>query len=90
MKRPLRIPAVIAFTVVAGTAALGGVASLAAGCGHGESPTDGQLSDGTPFPDGGCALFCIPDPTSDAGVCPDPPPCADDNGMCPAGCTPIG
>lgn len=86
MKR-LQIPAAIAFTVVAGTAS---VAALAVGCGHGESPTDGQVSDGVQFPDGGCALFCIPDTETDAGVCPEPAPCADDMGNCPAGCRPVG
>ncbi len=90
MKRALRIPAAIAFTVVAGTATTVGLSSLTAGCGHGESPTDGQISDGTvPFPDGTCALFCIPDGT-DAGTCPNPAPCADEMGNCPAGCRPIG
>lgn len=84
----LRIPAAIAFTVVASTAAITGI--VATGCERGTSPTDGSVSDGTPFPDGGCALFCIPDPNSDAGVCPDPAPCADDLGNCPAGCRPVG
>lgn len=85
----LRIPAAIAFTVIAGTATVAGLTSLVA-CGHGESPTDGSVSDGTPFPDGGCAVFCIPDTESDAGVCPEPAPCADDMGNCPAGCRPVG
>lgn len=86
----LRIPAAIAFTVITGTATIAGVASLVGACGHGESPTDGAISDGTPFPDGGCAVFCIPDLESDAGVCPEPAPCADDLGNCPAGCRPVG
>ncbi len=79
----LRIPAAIAFTVIAGTATVAGITSLVA-CGHGESPTDGSVSDG------GCAVFCIPDTESDAGVCPEPAPCADDLGNCPAGCRPVG
>ncbi len=85
----LRIPAAIAFTVIAGTATVAGITSLVA-CGPGESPTDGSVSDGTPFSDGGCAVFCIPGPDSDAGVCPEPPPCGDDLGNCPAGCRPVG
>lgn len=86
----LRIPAAIAFTVVAGTATVAGITSSLIACGHGESPTDGSVTDGTPFPDGGCAVFCIPDPESDAGVCPEPAPCADEMGNCPAGCRPVG
>jgi hypothetical protein len=86
VKRALRIPCAIAFTVVTGTA---GVTALVGACGGGESPTDGQVSDGVMFPDGGCALFCIPDGT-DAGVCPDPVECADEMGNCPAGCRPVG
>lgn len=83
----LRIPAAIAFTVMAGTATVAGVF---AGCERGSSPTDGSVTDGTLFPDGGCAVFCIPDPTSDAGVCPEPAPCGDEMGACPAGCRPVG
>jgi len=86
--RKLRIPCAIAFTVVTTTASVGGVMSA---CGHGSSPpppSDGAIADGN---DGGlCELFCIPDDTTDAGTCPDPPPCADPEGNCPAGCRPIG
>lgn len=88
MKRVLRVPAAIAFTLVAGTT--GAAITALPACGHGESPTDGQLADGIPVPDdGSCSLFCIPDGT-DAGVCPNPAPCADEMGNCPAGCTPVG
>jgi len=82
-KRVLRIPAAIAFTVVAGTA---GVTTAITACGHGESPpNDGAISDGTT--DGSqCELFCIPDGT-DAGVCNT---CADTMGNCPVGCRPVG
>jgi hypothetical protein len=91
MKRSLRVPAALAFTVLTGTAAIAGIAAALPACGHGESPTDGQMSDGTPIPeDGGCAIFCIPDPESDAGMCPENPPCGDENGNCPAGCRPVG
>jgi hypothetical protein len=90
MKRALRIPCAIAFTVVAGAAATTSLVSLASGCGGGQSPTDGQVSDGFTPGDGGCALFCIPDTESDAGMCPEPVMCADEMGNCPPGCRPVG
>ena len=90
MKRVLRVPAAIAFTVVAGTAATAAVITALPACEHGRSPTDGQLADTPEILDGGCEVFCIPDPDSDAGVCPEPAFCADTFGNCPAGCRPVG
>ncbi len=77
MKRRLKVPTAIAFTVVLSGAAVVGIAGLAGvtGCSDDE----------------GCErAACIEDGT-DAGVCPsDPVVCADDTGACPAGCRPIG
>jgi hypothetical protein len=85
--RRLRIPCAIAFTVVA-TAS--GASMLGSACGGGQSPPDGQLADGLIPTDGLCSVFCIPDDQSDAGMCPNPAPCADEMGNCPAGCRPVG
>ncbi len=84
--RRLRIPSAIAFTIVASTAAIGGLMSA---CEGSPEPPPDALADGN-TDSNLCEIFCIPDSTSDAGVCPDPPPCADSDGNCPAGCTPVG
>jgi hypothetical protein len=76
----LRIPTVLAVTLLSG-----GVAAAVVACEGGSSPADAP-----PMSDGGCALYCIPDGT-DAGVCPENPlQCATPEGNCPAGCTPVG
>jgi hypothetical protein len=83
MKR-LRIPQVLAFTVLAASS----IAGIAIACGGGQSPPTeaGPVID---VIESTCDAFCIPDGT-DAGVCPEPAFCADGAGNCPAGCTPVG
>jgi hypothetical protein len=80
MRVPLRIPTVLAVTLLASA----GVA-IPLACGHGHAPADAPMAS-----DGECPAFCIPDGT-DAGVCPtDPVQCIDPSGNCPAGCRPVG
>jgi hypothetical protein len=78
--RGLRIPSALAVTVLAGGAALAGLTGTSGACGGGESPPIDAAMDSN-----GCAIFCLPeDETTECPVC------ADLEGMCPAGCTPIG
>ncbi len=59
---------------------------VAVACDSGKSPPKDAVAD-----TGGCSVFCIPDTTSDAGVCPENPPCAEPPDFtCPAGCRPVG
>lgn len=80
MRKRLRVPLTLAFAITGTTAAVSAAAGLlVTSCDATEPPKDGSVS---------CMLFCIPDGT-DAGVCPEPAPCAD-AGNCPSGCTPVG
>ena len=78
MKRPLRVPAVLACVVIGGLTAVG----LTSSCGHG-APVDASVADGSGSE---CAQFCIPDGTDAGTVCDT---CAD-AGNCPSGCQPVG
>jgi hypothetical protein len=73
---PLRVPAVLAFTVVGGAAVLGAVA--AAGCGNGTPPADAIA----------CSVICVPQ-GSGSNACT-PAVCATgaNHDVCPAGCVP--
>jgi hypothetical protein len=63
------------------------VFTVIAACDGGKSPPKDAIADGS----GGCSVFCIPDPTSDAGTCPQNPPCAQPPDFtCPPGCRPVG
>jgi hypothetical protein len=80
VKRPLRIPAVLACVVIGGVTALGLVDTS---CGGDRPPIDASVADGS---GSACELFCIPDGTDAGTVCDT---CAD-AGNCPSGCQPIG
>lgn len=71
----LRIPSVLAFTVIAGA------------CDRGKNPPKDAVADTNMQ----CQVFCIPDTMSDAGMCPAEPPCAQPPDFtCPPGCRPVG
>jgi hypothetical protein len=71
---PLRIPAVLAFTVVGAAAAASAVS-----CGDGKPQIDAST----------CEVLCIAQTGGSGSNCP-PPTCAtgDDHDMCPPGCVP--
>jgi hypothetical protein len=75
---PLRIPAVLAFTVLGAVGAAGAVAAL--GCGGDASPPDAMV--------GACLVYCIPS-GSGSNSCT-PATCATGPGhdVCPMGCAP--
>ena len=78
MTRRLRIPAVLAVTVVG---AIAGVSSIGtSGCEGGSRPLDAAQTDANCFEG-----VCVADPNHDAGVCEHPGACAS-NFMCPPGC----
>lgn len=79
MSRRLRIPAVLAVTIVG---AVAGISTLSTGgCEGGSRPVDAAI-DGPRCFEG----VCVDDPNpNDAGECPNPNSCAN-NFMCPPGC----
>ena len=72
---PLRIPPVLAFTVVGGAAV---AAAVLAGCGS-----------GTPGPDAmACSVICVPQGSGSTGCTPAVCAGGATHDVCPAGCVP--
>ena len=99
MSKRLRVPAAIAFVMVAGCGGDDNECSMtrepcvqdprtAEVC-----PQDVCVDSSRQCPTGcipaGSKRYCLPDGT-DAGMCPQPAICVVDGQSCPAGCTPVG
>jgi hypothetical protein len=69
---PLRIPAVLAFTVVGVAAAVG------AGCGNGTPAPDAMA----------CSVICVPQGSGSNGCTPAVCASGSNHDVCPAGCVP--